>query len=148
MSIGAPTARRRRPRSVTFVGALLCGEALLALLIATFETLSLFMAPNDGLSALADVERVAVELTQLQVPILAAADGVAALVAGIGLLRLQRWAWLLAMSIKGLTLAVLLRWYVLGTPLYGPMALSSLIVLVLNQREIRQTFESSDDAAR
>src|SRR4051794_14475762 len=136
MSIGVPTARRRRPRSVTFVGALLCGEALLALLIATFETLSLFMAPNDGLSALADVERVAVELTQLQVPMLAAADGVAVLVAGIGLLRLKRWAWLLAMSIEGLSLAVLLRWYALGIPLYGPMALSSLIVLVLNQREI------------
>jgi len=138
------TTRRRRPRSVTLVGSLLCCEAALALFIATVETLSLIPL----MDSLGDVQRAPFDLTQLELPTLAGLGGIASLVAGIGLLRLRPWAWLLAMTIEAIGLALCLRWYLIGQPLYGPMAISSLIVLVLNQREVRQTFEDGDGAPR
>jgi len=144
VSAGTATTHRRRPRSVSLVGSLLCSEAVLGLVIATIGVLNV-LPPTDGLG---DVPRAPIDLTQLELPVLAGLGGIASLVAGLGVLRLRPWAWLLAMTIEAVSLALCLRWYVVGEPLYGPMALSCLIVLVLNQREVRQTFEDTNGTSR
>jgi hypothetical protein len=63
-----------------------------------------------------------------------------ALVVSIGLFRLKRWAWLLAMTMEGLNLASALLAYRLGQPEYVTMAIAVLAVVALNQREVRQFF--------
>jgi hypothetical protein len=144
VSAGTVTTRRRRPRSVTLVGSLLCSEAVLGLVIATIGVLNV-LPPTDGLG---NAQRAPIDPTQLELPILAGLGGIASLVAGLGVLRLRPWAWLLAMTIEAVSLALCLRWYAVGEPLYGPMGLSCLIVLILNQREVRQTFEERHGTPR
>ena len=94
------------------------------------------LAPN----AIGDLVQAGTDLIQVRIPVLNTLLGAALLVAGAGLLRMRAWAWLLAMSIEAISLAIALRWYALGEPRFGPMALSSLIVLALSQREVRQAF--------
>jgi hypothetical protein len=66
--------------------------------------------------------------------------GLLALVVSLGLFRLKRWAWLLAMTMEGLNLASALIAYRVGHPEYVTMALGVVTVLALNQREVRQAF--------
>lgn len=66
--------------------------------------------------------------------------GLLALVVSMGLFRLKRWAWLLAMTMEGLNLASALLAYRLGQPEYVTMGIGVLAVLALNQREVRQFF--------
>jgi hypothetical protein len=61
-------------------------------------------------------------------------------VAGVGLLRMHAWAWSVAVVLHGVTLADALAGYAVGRPPYALMAIGSLVVLVLNQREVRQAF--------
>ena len=61
--------------------------------------------------------------------------------AGVGLLRLREWAWTLAMALQGLGLANALYDAYLGQPSYLALAVGSFVVLVLNQREVRQAFD-------
>ena len=67
-----------------------------------------------------------------------------ALVVSIGLFRLKPWAWLLAMSMEGLNLTSALTAYVVGHPEYVNMLLGIIIVMSLNQREVREAFERRD----
>jgi hypothetical protein len=66
--------------------------------------------------------------------------GLLALVVSIGLFRLKRWAWLLAMTMEGLNLANALLAYRIGHPEYVTMVVGVVTVLALNQREVRQFF--------
>jgi hypothetical protein len=70
--------------------------------------------------------------------------GPLALVVALGLFRLRPWAWFLAMTMEGLNLASALSAYAIGRPEYVTMLLGIVIVMSLNQREVRQTFEARD----
>jgi hypothetical protein len=63
-----------------------------------------------------------------------------ALVVAVGLFKLKRWAWLLAMAMEALSLASALVAYRVGSPEYLAMAVSIVIVLALNQAEVRSAF--------
>jgi hypothetical protein len=140
IDIDTPRRRRRRPRAVSFVGSLLCFEALLLLAIGAFDVLSQGDTQPADLDIVSELVRHGTDLIQVRIPVLTVLLGASMLVAGVGLLRMYHWAWLLAMIIEASSLAIALRWYVGGEPRFGPMALSSLIVLVLNQHEVRQAF--------
>jgi hypothetical protein len=66
--------------------------------------------------------------------------GLLALVVSLGLFRLRRWAWLLAMTMEGLNLASALIAHRVGHPEYVTMGIGIVTVLALNQREVRQAF--------
>jgi hypothetical protein len=66
--------------------------------------------------------------------------GLLALVVSLGLFRLRRWAWLLAMTMEGLNLASALIAHRVGHPEYVTMVVGIVTVLALNQREVRQAF--------
>ena len=66
--------------------------------------------------------------------------GVLALIVSLGLFRLKRWAWLLAMTMEGLNLASALIAYRVSHPEYLTMVVGVFIVLALNQREVREAF--------
>jgi hypothetical protein len=141
-----PHARRRRPRAVTFVGWLLCGEALLLLSVGGINLLSQVWTQGADLNAIGSIVQAGTDLIQVRIPVLNTLLGSALLVAGIGLLRMRHWAWLLAMTIEAVSLATALYLYAHGEQHFGAMALSSLIVLALNQREVRQAFIHNHDA--
>jgi hypothetical protein len=75
----------------------------------------------------------------LAIVIIASGGGLA--LAAVGLLRLREWAWVLAMSLQGIGLADALWETYTGQPQNLTLAVCSFIVLVLNQREVRQWFE-------
>jgi hypothetical protein len=147
-----PTAihpqRRRRPRAVSFVASVLFVEAVLVvtigLLIASAQvavTPLVTLAPDD---AFGPVVRVLPGLG-LATIIVVAGGGLA--LAGLGLLHVREWGWVLAMTLQGLGLADALYAHVHGDRPYVTLALCSFVVLVLNQREVRQAFADPDPHA-
>ena len=67
------------------------------------------------------------------------------LVAAFGLFFLRRWAWLMAMAIQGWLLASLLVSYLSGHAIYLLMAAGILLVLSLNQNDVRLAFRLKED---
>jgi hypothetical protein len=65
------------------------------------------------------------------------------LIVSIGLWRLQRWAWVATMTWAGINMAQALWAYWIDTPQYTAMALSVVIVLYLNQRDVQLAFIES-----
>ena len=64
--------------------------------------------------------------------------------AGLGLLHVREWGWVLAMTLQGFGLVDALYAHVHGDRPYLTLALCSFVVLVLNQREVRQAFAPRD----
>ena len=140
-----PAARARRPRAVSFVASLVLAEAMAALLLAGLGIMGLLAFEVRGPTLI--VERAMAEAPAREVSPVSAGGMVAGLVltvAGIGLLRMHAWAWSLAVVVHGVTLAEALAGYAVGRPPYVLMAIGSLVVLVLNQREVRQAFLPRD----
>lgn len=65
------------------------------------------------------------------------------LIVSVGLWRLQRWAWVATMSWAGINMAQALWAYWIEDPQYAAMALSVVIVLYLNQRDVQFAFIES-----
>lgn len=65
------------------------------------------------------------------------------LIVSIGLWRLRRWAWVATMTWAGINMAQALWAYWIGEPQYPAMALSVVIVLYLNQRDVQLAFIES-----
>ena len=65
-----------------------------------------------------------------------------AALAAIGLFWMRPGAWLLAMTAQGLSLAHALADYTLGQPDYASMVLGIIVVLALQQGEVRQAFRT------
>ena len=140
-----PVVRARRPRAVSFVASLVLAEAVAALVLAGLGIAGLLAIELRGPTLI--VERVLADAPTRQVSPVTAGGlvaGVILAVAGIGLLRMQAWAWSLAVVVHGVTLADALAGYAVGRPPYALMAIGSLVVLVLNQREVRQAFVPRD----
>ncbi len=65
------------------------------------------------------------------------------LIVSVGLWRLQRWAWVATMTWAGINMAQALWSYWVSEPQYAAMALSVVIVLYLNQRDVQLAFIES-----
>ena len=134
-------ARARRPRAVSFVASLVLAEAVAALVLAGLGIIGMLTFEVRGPTLI--VERVLVEAPVRAIgPVTAGGllAGLVLAVAGVGLLRMHGWAWSLAVVVHGVALADALTGYAVGRPQFAPMAIGSLVVLVLNQREVRQAF--------
>lgn len=125
-----------RPRSVTITAWLQILYGVVIIATATIGLVSL--AEGDLLGGLL-IERV-LDLVGFGLALLIGrlVLGVFMLIAGLGLLRLKSWAWLMAMIIQGLLLALLLLEYWNGTPLYAELLVSATLVFLLNQREVQR----------
>jgi hypothetical protein len=137
--------RRRRPRAVSFVASLLFIEAVLVvvigLLMATAQVATtpvLAITPEDAFGPIVSV----LPGLGLAITIVVAGGGLA--LAGLGLLHLREWGWVLATTLQGCGLADALYAHVHGDRPYFTLALCSFVVLVLNQREVRQAFAARD----
>ncbi len=65
------------------------------------------------------------------------------LIVSVGLWRLRRWAWVATMIWAGVNMAQALYAYWVSEPQYSAMALSVVIVLYLNQRDVQLAFIES-----
>lgn len=66
---------------------------------------------------------------------------IAATVASVvGLWQYRTWGWSLALILAGVILAVDLAWWFAGQPRYPGMFLNMVVVLYLNQRDVRAIF--------
>ena len=140
-----PVARARRPRAVSFVASLVLAEAVAALVLAGLGFLGLIAYEMRGPTLI--VERTLADApagTFSPFAIGGLVAGFILAIAGIGLLRMHAWAWSLAVVVHGVTLADALAGYAVGRPPYALMAIGSLVVLVLNQRDVRQAFIPRD----
>ncbi len=130
--------RRRRPRALTILGWLLVLQGLLALMIFS-ALLAVLFALQAG--------ELVIDLAELSDPagrgpvLLSAGAGLAgvfSLVSGLGLLRRQAWAWLLALITQGLLLLVALVDYWMGSPDFLTLALGLVHVYLLNRADVQQ----------
>jgi len=141
----AHATHRRRPRAVSFVASLLFIEAVLVvvigLLMATNQIATLPLVALTPEDVFGPIVRVLPGLG-LAAIIVVAGGGLA--LAGLGLLHLREWGWVLATTLQGFGLADALYAHFHGDRPYLTLALCSFVVLVLNQREVRQTFAVRD----
>jgi hypothetical protein len=126
--------RFRRPSAVTLVAWLFLLQFLLLLLSGSLfwpggqVELNPFSATDEAST------RLLLDVVFLLLALLA-------LIVSIGLFRLKHWAWRLAMTMEGLNLASALTAYVVEHPEYLNMLVGIVIVMSLNQREVREAFE-------
>ncbi len=132
----------RRPRAVSFVASLLLFEAVLVTLVGALlfaahlaETTVPVPGADDAFGPIVDI------LPGLGLAITVVVVGGGLLLAGAGLFWMREWGWVLAMAFQGLGLANSLYAYFHQQPQFITMAVTSLVVLVLNQREVRQAFD-------
>jgi uncharacterized membrane protein len=134
-------ARERRPSAVTIVAVtyLLLSVAWLALTIQALVGAQILLPPTGGLLDVAALRRD-LDLLGAIVAVRQAAVGVTAFVAGVALLRMHPRGWLLGMVAAVIVLAVqLVSWYD-STPNYTLMAITVVVVLLMNQAEVRDAF--------
>lgn len=126
----------RRPRAVTFVAWLHVVEGIV------FAALGLILlAPNnDGIDARIMAADTFGMLENLGFGLIGVLLGCLAWVVALGLFQLRSWAWLMAMTAQGITLAIGLYARYTGTPEYASLLLAVIVVLTLNQREVRRAF--------
>lgn len=139
--------RTRRSRAVSFVAAVVLGEAILVLVLGglgLFGQVLVFQAVGPVADPLWPLTGT---LEGLGVALALIGIGLVLLAAGVGLLGVHEWAWILAMAVQGASLAAALYGYAHGREPYAALTLASLTVLVLNQREVRQAFVPPDAPA-
>jgi hypothetical protein len=138
-----PPPRPQRPRAVSFVASLLFLEAALVMLVgvvvATAQVALMPLAVGGADVVFGPILGILPGLGLAMVVVIA---GGGLLVAGVGLLWMREWGWGLAMALQGLILANALYAYAGGRPQFFALAIGSFLVLVLNQREVRQAFEA------
>lgn len=128
-----------RPRAVTFVAWLIIGEAFLMVGLGVLAFAGAGWLPwltSDTLPL--PLDKV-VELTVLG--IVAESLGIFALIVAIGLLRLSPWSWLVAMTLQGVSLAISLIARFIGNADDISLIVGVIVVMMLNQREVRGAFE-------
>lgn len=138
VSVGATPGPQRlgqpaRPRAVSFVASALVFQALL---LAALSLLAVLATGELGWPPpLLEGEWRAAGLGLVLSLLI--------LLAALGLLAMRPGAWLLAMTAQGLSLAHALADYALGQPDYPTMVLGILVVLALQQGEVRQAFREA-----
>lgn len=125
-----------RPFGVIAIFALLLVASVIELTSGITDVVTI-LEGGRGIGPLATLPG----LRQLALLALPLALGGARLLAAVGLLRLQRWAWVLVMLITGGQLAADLWLYVAaGERPYLAMLLNVVVVFYLNQGEVQRTF--------
>ena len=119
----------RRSRAVSFAAWVLLVEALALLGGGALVLLPL------GVHGLRAVDRLDVALGGL-----AFAVGWQVLVAALGVWLQRPWAWSVAMTLQALGLAMELANYFLQHPDYVALLAGVVVVVVLNQEEVREAF--------
>jgi hypothetical protein len=123
----------RRPRAIWLVAGLLLLQGLLEIVVGLLAWY-----------ARAEVDGPIMNTWQHALAGLPVVLGIGLLAVAVGLWQLRPWAWLVAMSLQGIGLAQALTMYLRGDPDYWSMALSAIVVLALNQAEVREAFGSAD----
>jgi hypothetical protein len=134
-------AGRRRPSAVTIVAVtfLLLSVAWAALTVQALIAAHILLPPDGGILDMAAL-RSSADLLGAIVAGRQLAVGVTAFVAGVALLRMHPRGWLLGMVAAVIVLAVqLVSWYD-STANYTLMAIAVVIVLLMNQAEVRDAF--------
>ena len=143
-------SKRKRPIAVTIVA---WGIVVLILvrLYQVFEPLVRLHVRETGITA---PLFTGVRLTPLGAAVASSAAylllSIVGIIALVGFLRLQRWAWVVMMAWSGVSLTIGLIDYIYSDPNYLVMAANTIIALALNQVEVQRIFhiriEQSDDA--
>jgi hypothetical protein len=133
----------KRPFGVTIIGALLFLQGLsLALAVAFGVTLRL----NLLAGVLSPLVVGTLQQSGLSDPTSIgwnAAIALGAVATSMAMVRLRPWAWLVAMTLQGITLATELAAYLHGHANYVTMVIGATTVFYLNTRTVRQAFERS-----
>ena len=119
----------RRPRAVSFAAWVLLVEALVLVGSGALALLPLVGATNGALHRF-----------DLLLGALAFVVGWQVLVSALGVYWQRPWAWSVAMTLQALSLAEGLANYVHGDPDYVLMLAGVVVVVVLNQEEVREAF--------
>jgi hypothetical protein len=134
----------KRPQSITIIGTVLLLQGLLLSLFPGV-LIGLLIAKNlDVLPAELSTTLETLDVPDLLVIASALVIGVFGVVSSIGLLRLRSWGWLMVMIVQGVNMIVNLITYLRGNAdnlTYLGMLFSVVIVLYLNQHEIKQVFD-------
>ena len=132
--VGGPQrlGRTVRPRAVSFVASALL---LQGLLLGALGLVSVLLLPEP-------VWPPARLNGEAMYAILGLVLSLLVLMAALGLATLRPGGWLLAMTAQGLTLAHALADYALGQPDYATLVLGVVVVLALQQGEVRQAFRA------
>lgn len=133
-------AKPRRPGSVVVAGwfAILAVPLILlriSTLLLTGETLRTIISTSTDPTAWISSQGVDALVTLVVAPV-----ALISLVAGIAILRMKRWAWVVLMLFLLLALILNLARSYLHTPEYGLMLIYSVLALVLNQPDVRKAF--------
>lgn len=130
-----------RPRAVTLVAWLHIVQGVVLVITGLVAFVLSGRLPGPDGTTISVTESEMVELTILA--ILATGLGIFGLVIAVGLLRLSPWAWLVAMTLQGVSLAIGLIARSVGNPDELTLLIGVIVVMVLNQQEVRGAFERS-----
>jgi hypothetical protein len=128
------TDRARRPFGLWAVIVLHFLKAILNLAIVALSLLQDSALVTLVLSDLGDESQV------LRFVVTSALLALFSLVAGIGMLRLRRWAWILTMILLAYSMTRDILAFYNGLPSYTSMALNVIQVAYLNQHEVQSLF--------
>lgn len=145
MSITLSPTKTKLPFGVYMIAGLmlLSGAATLLLAVGLLAGLPGLKLPGAAVLADADTSGLRIALASIL-----AVDGLASLIAGIGLLLRKRWAWVAVMILVGLSLAASALLYYIDTPNYADMLINVIIVFYLNQRDVQTAFEAPAGSSR
>lgn len=140
----AMTPKRRRPIAITIVGIVLVLTSLVNLFIGSAYIWISYAAVTEGRPI--DAEDLFSE-NPLDDPEQVLGEGVLYLILGavqlviaVGFWRLARWAWVAAMTWQAVKLLVEVFNFFVGDVVTLTLILSILLVLLLNQSDVRLTF--------
>jgi hypothetical protein len=122
---------RRRPFGVYAIAALLLLDAVALVTAASNESMARVLEFHFQVDALGHL------------PVLSWVGAALLVAVTLGLIALQRWAWVGTMVLIGVGLAIGIWLYFAGTPQYPNMLLNVLVVFYLNQRSVQEAFETS-----
>lgn len=138
-----PIQKKRRPRSVSIIAWLHLVQSLVLLVFGAF----LFEA-SSGLTIriITAIRLIPLAVFQSMISVLVMVIlAVFGVFVAIALFRLKAWAWLAAMSLQGIGLVAALYGYITGRPNYVGMLIGIILVLYLNQYEVRIAFREQRD---
>jgi hypothetical protein len=135
-----PTRRRRVPGAILGVTSLLLLQSLGLIGLGLWPTI----AARPGMDLLPDPTGILVDMGRISqfLRLLVILQGVLALISAIGLLRMVRAAWVMAMAVQSVHLLVALILYFTIKPgyIYPIMAYGVLMVLYLNYSPVADLF--------
>jgi hypothetical protein len=138
-----PVQKQRRPRSVSILAWLHLVQSLVLLVIGAF----IFQSSSGvTIRIITAIRLIPLAVFQSMISVLVMVIlAVFGVFIAIALFRLKPWAWLAAMSLQGIGLVAALYGYITGRPNYVGMLLGIVLVLYLNQYEVRIAFREQRD---